>query len=370
MSQKEKDHHHGENRKRKILWYWSCLCLVPFTLFSLYTIPDYIKRRQDAKPDYAYPNLWEFKITLYSLLVFVPSRYFLSNYLFRNLGDRILPSAASRGWSDKERSARLNRFGHVVYKFCYFIFATAAGFYVLMDSDFFPAALGGNGDPLRCFEHFPFGTLTPYLKEYYLIQLGYHSQSLLFHIFGEHRNDYIEMILHHTCAVLLIFFSYVSNYIRIGSLVLILHDIADVFAYLLKTSVDTNYTKWTLVNFSALLFVWAYTRFYVFPSKVIGAIYSSINTIDPHYFNPFEYFYFLGLLYILLFLHIYWYALFLLAGYSYKKTGITQDLQHKVGGEVKAKKSKHSNGHSNGRSRRSREDVAVGADANTHIKSS
>jgi len=75
---------------------------------------------------------------------------------------------------------------------------------------------------------------------------------------------------------------------------------------------------------------------------IISGIYDAIKTVNQEWYIALEWSYFLGMLYILLFLHIYWYALFLLAGYSYTRTGVTQDLQHKVGGEVKATKGRHS----------------------------
>ena len=101
---------------------------------------------------------------------------------------------------------------------------------------------------------------------------------------------------------------------------------------------DTRYTKITLVLYTGLLLVWAYARFYCFPGLIISGIYDAIHGVDPEWYLPLEWSYFLGMLYILLFLHIYWYALFLLAGYSFLRTGVTQDLQHKVGGEVKVAK--------------------------------
>src|SRR5690348_13453289 len=99
--------------------------------------------------------------------------------------------------------------------------------------------------------------------------------------------------------------------------------------------VDTTHVKITLTLYASLLFVWAYARFYCFPALIISEIYTAIHNVNPEWYIAIEWSYFLGMLYILLFLHIYWYALFLLAGYSYKRTGVTQDLQHKVGGEVK-----------------------------------
>jgi len=60
----------------------------------------------------------------------------------------------------------VNRFATVVYKFMYFIFATTAGYIILINEEFFPSALGGSGDARKSFEGFPFQPHTPYLREY------------------------------------------------------------------------------------------------------------------------------------------------------------------------------------------------------------
>jgi len=356
-----------KNKKRKILWLWSCVCLIPFSLISMYAVPDFIRKRQQARPDYEYPQISDLWMTIASLAVFIPSRIILAKYVFIALGDKIIPSLEVRKhWTKKDRDARVDRFGTVVYKLCFFVGVAIYGFWVLKDTDFFPPQLGGKGSVSNCFTDFPFSPEVPNLKLYYMIELGYHGQSLLFHLYGEHRNDYLEMMLHHTCAVLLVLFSYFSNFLRIGSLVLFVHDIADVFAYALKTAVDTRYTKVTLFFYTGLLIVWAYARFYCFPGLIISGIYDAIHDVNPEWYFSLEWSYFLGMLYILLFLHIYWYCLFLLAGYSFFRTGVTQDLQHKVGGEVKVKKPRSpSTTHhkSNGSAAKIKERERLGSDA-------
>jgi len=334
----------GEDRKRKILWLWFCVCLAPFSFFSLYIwFPDIIHKRQSARPSFLYPRFSDLQITLYALVIFVPLRILLAKRVFKSLGDYVIPTLQERkSWTQQDREARVDRFGTVMFKFIFFVFVTTYGYMLMKDCDFFPPQLGGHGTVSNAFMDFPFTPINPGLQTYYLIELGYHVQSLLFHIFGEHRNDYLEMMLHHTCAVLLVLFSYFSNFLRIGSLVLFVHDIADVFGYALKAMVDTKHVKITLTLYACLLVVWAYARFYCFPALIISGIYDAIKSVNQEWYIALEWSYFLGMLYILLFLHIYWYALFLLAGYSYTRTGVTQDLQHKVGGEVKATKGRHS----------------------------
>ncbi len=43
------------------------------------------------------------------------------------------------------------------------------------------------------------------------------------------RKDFWEMFIHHVVTLLLLSFSWTSNLTRVGTLVLILHDVGDVF---------------------------------------------------------------------------------------------------------------------------------------------
>jgi hypothetical protein len=116
---------------------------------------------------------------------------------------------------------------------------------------------------------------------------------------------------------------------------------ADVFAYSIKVAVDTRYTKITLLVYTSLLVVWAYTRFYVFPS-VIWAVWDYTGGLvakgadAPAWFDMADWTYFINMLYVLLFLHVYWYFLFILAGLRYARTGVTQDIQQKLPGDDEA----------------------------------
>jgi hypothetical protein len=129
----------------------------------------------------------------------------------------------------------------VVYRFIYFVCFSAYGASVLLDKPWLPTQLGGTGDSSNLWVDHPFTYIDPDVKQYYLLSLSYHAHSLVFHVFTIHRNDFVEMTLHHTCAILLVVYSYYANYIRVGVLVLFLHDLADVVSdYVLYITLTTN----------------------------------------------------------------------------------------------------------------------------------
>lgn len=79
----------------------------------------------------------------------------------------------------------------------------------------------------------------------------------------------MEMHFHHFVTLTLIFASDVMGYRRIGAVVLLLHDLPDIFSALIKGSIAAHNTAMTVVSYCGLLVVWGYCRLYLF-SKVWG----------------------------------------------------------------------------------------------------
>nr|XP_055059670.1 ceramide synthase 2 isoform X2 [Misgurnus anguillicaudatus] len=131
---------------------------------------------------------------------------------------------------------------------------------------------------------------------------------------GYPQQDFKEQIVHHFATIFLLGFSYCSNYIRIGTLVMLVHDSSD---FLLESAKMFNYAGWKkacdslFVIFAAVFLV---SRLVVFPSKII---YTTL-VLSMEVFQPFVgYYFFNALLLVLQALHIYWAYLILRMIYKF-----------------------------------------------------
>jgi sphingoid base N-palmitoyltransferase len=75
------------------------------------------------------------------------------------------------------------------------------------------------------------------------------------------------MFLHHIITIILVCYSYLTNFTRIGSLILVLHDGADFWLELAKAAKYANLQRLCDSAFIIFALVWFITRLVVFPIK-------------------------------------------------------------------------------------------------------
>ncbi|KTF77802.1 hypothetical protein cypCar_00034410, partial [Cyprinus carpio] len=138
---------------------------------------------------------------------------------------------------------------------------------------------------------------------YYIVELAFYLSLLLCVSVDIKRKDFKEQIIHHIATILLMAFSYCANYVRVGTLVMLVHDSAD---FLLESAKMFNYAGWRktcdalFVVFAAVFLV---TRLVVFPYRIVYT--AVVDSLDV--FPPYPGYYFLnGLLLVLQALHIFW----------------------------------------------------------------
>ena len=130
------------------------------------------------------------------------------------------------------------------------------------------------------------------------------------------------MLLHHIATCSLYFCSTFGNSLAVGATIAYLHDIADIFASLIKCISSTNYNNLSVLVFSVMISFWFWTRLYVFPQ----IIYQILTTQDYH--ESVATFALINgvFLSVLQFLHAYWFCLFIKMILHKIKTGQAEDL--------------------------------------------
>ncbi|XP_038234892.1 ceramide synthase 5 isoform X3 [Dermochelys coriacea] len=126
-------------------------------------------------------------------------------------------------------------------------------------------------------------------------------------------SDFLIMFVHHLATIGLITFSYMNNMVRVGTLVLCLHDASD---FLLEAAKMANYAKYQrLCDATFMLFgvVFIVTRLGIYPFWILNTtLFESWELIGPY---P-SWWLFNGLLVTLQVLHIIWSCLIIRIAYK------------------------------------------------------
>ncbi|KAF7656716.1 hypothetical protein LDENG_00037220, partial [Lucifuga dentata] len=196
----------------------------------------------------------------------------------------------------QDRPGVLKKFREASWRFVFYLLAFSGGIIALYDKEWFY-------DTREVWTGFPKQSMLESQYWYYVLEMSFYG-SLLFSVaFDVKRKDFKEQIIHHLATLVLLSFSWCVNYIRIGTLVMLVHDASDV---LLESAKLFNYAKWektcqTLFVMFAIVFL--VTRLIIFPFWLIHCTW----VYPVHHYPPFfGYYFFNVMLLILLFLHVFW----------------------------------------------------------------
>jgi len=146
----------------------------------------------------------------------------------------------------------------------------------------------------------------------YLLQLGYHINCLCIHFTEPHRDDHIVMIVHHCSTVILLGTSYAWNFIRIGLMVLLYHDISDCTVCLCKLANYLNWMKVGVAFFPLMVSFWIVFRLTLFPKLIIDIFYFAPQTTAVYVCT--------FCLSVLVVLHLHWFRLMVVIAFQVKKS--------------------------------------------------
>lgn len=147
---------------------------------------------------------------------------------------------------------------------------------------------------------------------YYHIELGAYIHQLMWTEVS--RSDSAEMIAHHLITMALITTSYISRFWRIGSTILLLHDVSDIFLEFAKVLSYTskpkshNWMKGMIVDplFGVFVIVFFVTRLVFYPFLVVDTVFLKGSAAYGLEWGGYMY---LVLLAGLQLLHVFWFYL-------------------------------------------------------------
>lgn len=281
-----------------------------------------IRLRQLTKPE-AYPL---YSDLLPALGIFVGM--FVAQLLFRPLFAVVARAMIPKKprWSNAVWGAKVVRCCDSVFKSSYYAAMTTWCYAILRDQSWVPWALGGTGDTRHCWtDGYPFQVQPADLRRFYLTAVGFHWSEVAMLLIDNRHPDFWEMLLHHTVSCTLVTFSYFMNYVRVGSLVLLLHGATDVLIYLSKSVVDTGLIRPIAIFYFSLIAAYAWFRIYVFPMYIMRSAW--VESVAASKDTPFGWGYLNFALCVLLVLHMYWFGLIIKIGFVFRNTGQARDLQ-------------------------------------------
>jgi sphingoid base N-palmitoyltransferase len=81
----------------------------------------------------------------------------------------------------------------------------------------------------NCWYNYPHQNLTSDIWWYYMMNMAFYWSLAMSQFFDVKRKDFWQMFVHHIATLMLMGFSWMCNLFRIGSLVIMVHDCADIF---------------------------------------------------------------------------------------------------------------------------------------------
>ncbi|XP_031568122.1 ceramide synthase 6-like [Actinia tenebrosa] len=226
--------------------------------------------------------------------------------------ERIVGLSKQLGWQIREverwfrhrrmqaKPSLLKKAKESSWRFVFYLSATIYGFLILRKEKWL-------WDPKYCFIGFRKQIMSEELFLYYIVELGFYVSLTISQFVDVQRKDFWQMLIHHIVTILLLGFSYATSFFRIGAVVVLVHDIADVF---LEAAKVFNYAKLQKIcDFLFAIFAISFfvSRLVLYPFWVVDSVWNSWDSVG--YFC--SWYLFITLLLMLQVLHIFWgYSIF------------------------------------------------------------
>ncbi|CAG7732236.1 unnamed protein product, partial [Allacma fusca] len=177
-----------------------------------------------------------------------------------------------RAFGDKPTA--LAKFSECGWRFFCYVSSVLIGLIVLWDKPWF-------WDRNHCWYDYPHHEVSSGIWWYYMLASAFYWSLMLSQFFDAHRKDFWEMFIHHVTTLFLLGFSWTCNLTRVGTLVLLVHDIADPFLEIAKMAKYANFSRLCWVLFVVFSVMFLATRLWIYPIYILKSTLFEKNAIVP-----------------------------------------------------------------------------------------
>ncbi|CAA2995066.1 LAG1 longevity assurance homolog 2-like [Olea europaea subsp. europaea] len=211
----------------------------------------------------AVPNVWHFFVSFCFAFGFVVARFLLDRFIFRRFAIWLLSSGNGLLKINEATRAKIVKFSESMWKPTYY----AAVEFCVLSVNYHESWFRDMKEYLR---GWPNQDLKLPLILIYMCQCGFYIYSIAALLTWEtRRRDFSVMMSHHVVTVILIAYSYMARFFRIGAVILALHDASDVFLEAAKVFKYSKNELGASVCFGLFAISWFTLRLVLFPFWVI-----------------------------------------------------------------------------------------------------
>uniref|UniRef100_A0A7S2V1S2 TLC domain-containing protein n=1 Tax=Fibrocapsa japonica TaxID=94617 RepID=A0A7S2V1S2_9STRA len=175
---------------------------------------------------------------------------------------------------ERRQRQQLHKFTQSFWELVAYTFLVAWGVYVHHDQPYLT-------DSMSLWEDFPIQHVRPCEKLYYVMELGLYLNFFVYQFLDHRRSDWVEYFVHHSVTLFLLLFSWLTSFIRVGLVIMIIHDTSDPLLNLAKIF---NYTakkrpRFQIcadVTFAIFALVFFVTRILFYPGYLLKATFITI----------------------------------------------------------------------------------------------
>ncbi|OAY45629.1 ceramide synthase LOH2 [Manihot esculenta] len=248
---------------------------------------------------------WHFFFAIYFAIGFVAARLFLDKFIFRRLAIWLLTKKSVPLRIDEATRATIVKCSESMWKLIYYAAVEVCVLKITYNEPWFR-------NTREYFRGWPDQELKLSLEILYMCQCGFYIYSIVALLTWEtRRKDFTVMMSHHVITVILIGYSYIARFFRIGSIILALHDASDVFMEAAKVFKYSGKELGASICFGLFAISWLVLRLIFFPFWVIKtSSYDFADFLDlSKAYIISLYYIFNTMLLMLLVFHVYWWIL-------------------------------------------------------------